>query len=245
MASPLMIVVGAEKGGVGKTTVCRLLASYMETPDFKDFPRPRLIDGQFPRGDLARFHSEAEILNVTETSDRMKMFDDLSGVQIVDLPAGVLGYTLRASDDAMLLDDVRAGRLRMALLHVLGPSLSSLDEIADATQLLGTSVQHFIVKNYINETKFFEWDTSSKYAAILRTLANVTIEIPHLDTMASEALQSSKGSIVDFIGGSTMDPATGKPWSKTLRGMSGKWFSRAATGFDRVGLGAMIKETFS
>jgi len=243
MTTPLVIVVGAEKGGVGKTTICRAIKGYLESPELRDFPKARLVDGQYPRGDLARFHPEAEVLNVTDIADQMKLFDNLAGVTIVDLPAGVLGMTLRACDDAMLLEDVRAGRLRLALLHVLGPSLSSLDEIADATNLLGASVSHFIVKNYINETKFFEWDHSSKYAATLRALQNITIEIPHLETTASEAIQASQGSIVDFIS-TAIDPVTGERRSKTLRGLTGKWLGRCSAGFDKVGLGEMIRDTF-
>src|SRR5260370_5966750 len=136
MNTPLVIIIGADKGGVGKTHVCRSLRDYMETPKLKAFPRPRLLDGQFPRGDMAQFCPGAEIINITDISDQMKVFDTLSGVTIVDIPAGLLGYTLKACDDARLLDDVRSGALRMALLHVLGPSVSSLAEIGEATAML-------------------------------------------------------------------------------------------------------------
>jgi hypothetical protein len=115
MTSPLIIMVGADKGGVGKTHVCRAVRDYMEFPALKEFPRPRLLDGQFPRGDMVQFCPGAEVINITDISDQMKVFDTLSGVTIVDIPAGLLGYTLKACDDARLLDDVRNGTLRMAL----------------------------------------------------------------------------------------------------------------------------------
>ena len=163
----------------------------------------------------------------------------------MDLPAGVLGITLRACDDAMLLDMVRSGQMRMALLHVLGPTMSSLDEISDATELLGTSAQHFIVKNYINETNYFDWD-GSRYADSLRALESVTIEIPHLATTASELMQQAQCPMIDFISDtpSAREAFGGEPVSRTARGAVGKWLSRCAHGFDKVGLGRLIEETF-
>jgi hypothetical protein len=232
---PLIIWVGADKGGVGKTHVCRALRDYMETPSLKAFPRPKLFDGQFPRGDLVQFCPGAEVINITEVSDQMKMFDTLSGVTIVDIPAGQLGFTLQACDDARLLDDVKSGSLRMALLHVLGPSVSSLGEITDATRMLGTSAKHFIVKNHINETNFFEWDQKSSYARSLRALADVTIDISHLDTTSNEAVQQAKMPFIEYISGTS---------SRTLRGRVAKWLERTVAEFDRVGLGRMIEDTF-
>jgi hypothetical protein len=242
MTSPLIIVVGADKGGVGKTTVTRALRAWLETPAFAELPRPRMLDGQFPRGDLVNFCPGAAIINVTDISDQMRIFDVLEGVTIIDIPAGQLGFMLRACDEASLLEDVRSGALRLALLHVLGPSISSLDEIAEATDLLGAAARHFIVKNYINETKFFEWDAASRYAATLRALAGVTIEIPHLATEAAEAVQQAKLPFVDFCRPGT--DADGKPRSRTLRGHTAKWLDRTWASFERVGLGTMIRETF-
>ena len=235
MASPLIIFVGADKGGVGKTHVTRALRDYMDTPPHVSLPRPRLLDGQFPRGDLVQFCPDASIINITSISDQMKMFDTLEGVTIVDIPAGLLGYTITACDEARLLDDVRSGALRMALLHVLGPSISSLDEISEAIALLGASAKHFIVKNHINETNFFEWDKDSTYAASLRALAEVTIEIPHLDTTTNEAIQQARTSFIGFAGGTA---------SRTLRGRAAKWLDRSWSGFDKVGIGPLIQETF-
>lgn len=233
--TPLIILVGADKGGVGKTHVTRTLRDYMETPPLREFPKPRLLDGQYPRGDLKNFYPSTDIINITDISDQMKVFDVLEGITIVDIPAGQLGFTLAACDEARLLDDVRSGALRMVLLHVLGPSISSLDEIGEAVKMLGASAKHFIVKNHINETNFFEWDADSNYAKSLRALAGVTIEIPHLDTTTNEAIQSARTSITEFIGSGA---------SRTLRGRAAKWLERSFSGFDKVGLGRMIEETF-
>lgn len=236
MPKPLVILVGADKGGVGKTQTCRALRDYMDTPARMALPRPRLFDGQHPRGELVNFRPEAQVVNITDVADQMKIFDTLEGVTMVDIPAGQLGETLRVCDSARLLDDVRSGDLRMALLHVLGPSVSSLDEIGDAVAMLGASAKHFIVKNHINETKFFEWDANSSYARSLRALADVTIEIPHLETLPNEAVQAAGISFVGFIGGNA---------GRVQRGLVATWLKKTWEGFDKVGIGRMIDETFA
>lgn len=235
MTSPLVIIVGADKGGVGKTQVCRLLRDYLEKPEFKEFPLPRLLDGQFPRGDLSKFHPDAQVINITSIADQMKIFDTLDGVTIVDIAAGHLGFMLEACDKAMLFEDVKNGTLRMALLHVLGPSISSLDEIGDAIKMLGTSAKHFVVKNHINETNFFEWDQDSQHAKSLRALEHVTINIPHLTTVANEAVQQAQEAFVRFAASKA---------SRTLRGHVVSYLDAAFAEFDRVGLGEMIRETY-
>ncbi|MBV9984511.1 hypothetical protein [Bradyrhizobium sp.] len=230
--TPLVVIVGADKGGVGKTQVCRALRSYFDRPDMQDLPRPRTLDGQFPRGDLVQFHPEAEIINITDVAGQMRIFDTLEGVTLVDIAAGQLGTMLHACDEARLFEDVKTGTLRLALLHVLGPSISSMDEIKHAISMLGTSATHFIVKNHINETNFFDWDQDSQYAASLRALANITIDVPHLNTVANEAVQQAKTSFLSFVA---------SDGSRTLRGHAARWVEKVFGEFDRVGLGTLIR----
>ena len=56
MAKPAVIVVGADKGGVGKTTVSRTLLDYFtahHTPT-------RAFDSEAPKGTLKRFHPDPD-----------------------------------------------------------------------------------------------------------------------------------------------------------------------------------------
>ncbi len=81
MAKPVVIVVGADKGGVGKTTVSRTLLDYFSANNVPT----RAFDTESPRGTLKRFHPDiTEIVDMTTTSDQMKIFDTLS--------AGPLGH---------------------------------------------------------------------------------------------------------------------------------------------------------
>src|SRR5450631_4235818 len=69
MAKPVVIVVGADKGGVGQTTVSRTLLDYF---DGNNIPT-RAFDTESPRGTLKRFHPDVtEIVDMTTTADQMK-----------------------------------------------------------------------------------------------------------------------------------------------------------------------------
>ena len=75
MAKPAVIVVGADKGGVGKTTVSRTVLDYFSANNIPT----RAFDTEAPRGTLMRFHPDiTEIVDVTSTSDQMKIFDTLN-----------------------------------------------------------------------------------------------------------------------------------------------------------------------
>jgi len=60
MAKPALILVGADKGGVGKTTVARTLLDYFTAHNVPT----RTFDTETPKGTLKRFHR-----NVSEVVD--------------------------------------------------------------------------------------------------------------------------------------------------------------------------------
>ena len=137
MPTPALIVVGADKGGVGKTTLSRVLIDYLQTQGIA----VRAFDAEFPRGTLKRFHPDlTEVIDLTQTSDQMKILDTLqdSGakVSVVDIRAGRLGPTLKTWDEIGFLEAVRDRVFTFALFHVLGPSVSSLDEITAVAPLV-------------------------------------------------------------------------------------------------------------
>src|SRR6516225_2761935 len=75
MAKPAVIVVGADKGGVGKTTVSRTLLDYFAANNVAT----RAFDTE-SRATLKRFHPHvSEIVDMTSTADQMKIFDTLNG----------------------------------------------------------------------------------------------------------------------------------------------------------------------
>ena len=95
MAKPTVLIVGADKGGVGKTTVSRTVLDYFSA---RNVPI-RAFDTEFPKGTLKRFHPDiTEIVDVTQIPDEMEIFDTLSDtkVTLIDVRAGLLWPSLGA-----------------------------------------------------------------------------------------------------------------------------------------------------
>jgi MinD-like ATPase involved in chromosome partitioning or flagellar assembly len=95
MTKPAVIVVGADKGGVGKTTVSRTLLDYFSANNVP----ARAFDTESPRGTLKRFHPDiTAIVDMTATADQMQIFDTLNAVPpsvtVIDVRAGLLSPAL-------------------------------------------------------------------------------------------------------------------------------------------------------
>ena len=153
MAKPAVIVVGADKGGVGKTTVSRTLLDYFSANNVLT----RAFDTESPRGTLKRFHPDVtEIVDMTTTSDQMKIFDTLNAVSpsvtVIDVRAGLLSPALASLRDIGFLDAAKSGQITFAVFHILGPSIASLDEIAETSSFM-TGARYFLVKNFINRSE--------------------------------------------------------------------------------------------
>ena len=68
MAKPSVIIVGADKGGVGKTTVARTLLDYFTAHQIP----ARAFDTEAPRGTLKRFHPAAtHVVDINLVSDQI------------------------------------------------------------------------------------------------------------------------------------------------------------------------------
>ena len=123
-------MVGADKGGVGKTTISRALLDYFH----RNNVLARAFDTENPRGTLHRFYPTiTEIIDLHNVADQMKVLDTMETskvpVTVVDLKAGNLSSALDTFDRIGVLEAARDGQFNLALLHIVGPSIASLDEI--------------------------------------------------------------------------------------------------------------------
>jgi hypothetical protein len=186
MITPLIVIVGADKGGVRKTTVTRAFLDYL---DAQGIPR-RVFDTEHPAGSLNRFYPAAPVIDIASVQDQMRVFDavDANAVTVVDIRAGLLSPTLCALDEVKLLDDVRKGTVRLALVHVLGPTITSLGEIAETAMLIGGGISHYLVKNHIADAQFFDWDPAKAQTYFGKIRAS-TIDVPHLKEIACEVVR--------------------------------------------------------
>ena len=234
MAKPAVFLIGADKGGVGKTTVARTLLDYFGA---RHVPT-RAFDTESPRGTLKRFHPDVtEVVDVTSASDQMKIFDTLSNadakVTVIDVRAGHLSSTLQALSDIGFLELGRTGQVTLAVFQILGPSIASLEEIAETARFVGDA-SYFLIKNHVNETSFFEWDPET-YKSYFRKIKDAQeVAIPKLNEMACEQVEVAGVPYVSFV--------DNKNYSFVLRGYVRHWLGQVWREFDQVKLIELISQ---
>ncbi len=239
MAKPTVIVVGADKGGVGKTTVSRTLLDYFTAHHVPT----RAFDTESPKGTLKRFHPDnSEIVDVTSVADQMRIFDTLSNadssVTVLDVRAGLLSPTLRALRDIGFLDAVKKGQLTFVVFHILGSSIASLNEIEDTSTFVGDS-KYFLVKNFSNNTSFFEWDQATHSSYFKKFKDAVEITIPKLNEMAYEQVELASVPFLTFVANKGLkgEPAN---YSFVLRGYVRHWLGNVWAEYDRIKLNDIV-----
>jgi hypothetical protein len=208
----------------------------------KQVPR-RAFDTEFPRGVLNRFHPDiAEVVDVTAASDQMKIFDTINAAEatVIDVRAGLLSATLTALRDIGFIDAAKNGDYTFIVFHILGPSIASLEEIAEAAGYL-TGSHHVLVKNLINNSTFFEWDpnTYNSYFKKIRNARELTV--PRLNELAFEQVELTSVPFASFMANQS---AEGKPpaYSFVLRGYVRHWQNQVWSEYDRIGLLDLLQQ---
>ena len=239
MAKPTVVVVGADKGGVGKTTVSRTLLDYFTAHHVPT----RAFDTESPKGTLKRFHPEVtEIADVTSVADQMRIFDTLSttdaSVTVIDVRAGLLSPTLRSLRDIGFLDAVKKGQLTFVVFHILGSSIASLNEIEE-TSAFTTDAKYFLVKNFINNTSFFEWDQATHASYFRKFKDAIEITIPKLNEMAYEQVELASVPFLTFVA-NKLPSGDAANYSFVLRGYVRHWLGNVWGEYDRIKLNEIV-----
>jgi hypothetical protein len=136
------------------------------------------------------------------------------------------------------LDAVSAGEFNFIIFHLLGPSIASLDEIAEIAPLV-RDAHYFLVRNFINDSTFFDWDPETLRAYFGSARSNGEIVIPKLNAMACEQVELAGTSFGDFVANLAQD---GKPanHSFVLRGYVRTWQGQVAEEFEKINLQDLI-----
>jgi hypothetical protein len=235
MTKPAVVLIGADKGGVGKTTVSRTLLDYFTERQV----RARAFDTEVPRGTLKRFHPDVtDVVDISHVPDQMRIFDTVNStdasVSLIDVRAGLLSPTLRALSNIGFIEAAKKGEITFVVFHLLGPTLASLDEIAETAAYLGNA-KYFMVKNFINNTHFFEWDETTHTSYFKRIKDAVEITIPKLTEMATEQVELASVPFTSFMNNKKQNGETAT-YSFVLRGYVRHWLAAISAEYDRVGL---------
>ena len=214
--TPELIIVGADKGGVGKTTITRLLVDYFRERNIE----PNLFDTE---GALTRFFPDAHKVDIETVEGKMKIFDSVPShdVTVVDMRAAVLSKTLADMRNAGLLDPSDRGDMRLVVLHVLGSSVQSLNEVIDTNAQLAEGGEHVLIENRANDGNFFHWDMKSRDAFFKTAQPKAHFDVPHLDARVIEDIDASAQTFFDYIkniGGKNSDylARTARYWRKQV-----------------------------
>jgi hypothetical protein len=198
MPKPTLFIIGADKGGVGKTKTTRVFLDYLSANGI-DF---NAYDTQQPEGALVKFFPDkTQVVNLRKSDDQVKVFDNLTParVGVMDIEAGLLSKTLDDMKVIGLLDAAKQGQYVVNVLHVLGPSSQSLDEVDAVAKALNGS-RYIPIANHINDTEYVAPEGA--------------IHIPKLDELASKAVDAAKLPFSAF---------TTSGASFTLRGYVRSW----------------------
>ena len=232
---PTLILVGADKGGVGKTTISRALLDFFARKNVLS----RAFDTENPRGTLRRFYPGlTEVIDLGNVAHQMKVLDTLETanvpVTLVDLKAGNMSYALDMFERIGVLEAARGGMFTLGLFHVIGPSIASLDEMGEIAKYM-QGVNYIVARNFINETNFFEWDqnTHRKYFAQIPKAQE--IDVPKLNEMAYEQVELSGVPFSDFVANRQSNGQQVNN-SLVLRGYVRTWLRQISDEYDRVGL---------
>lgn len=217
--TPHIVIVGADKGGVGKTMLSRLLLAYLGRLSTIDH---RAFDTQIPNGILKRFYpGKVEVVDISKSDDQVRIFDTIkpNQVTVIDLAAGGLEQLLRLVGDLGFLEDVNAGRLKITVLHVIGSTQASFDEIKSVAALVKGS-KHYLVTNHINGASFLG------LSAELKAAAAGVLNIQKLDETVVE--------LVDLAGVPFADFQANENNSRTYRGYLSHWLGKCFAEFDAL-----------
>jgi hypothetical protein len=179
---PRLILTHGEKGGVGKTTVARLIANFLSARETSF----RAFDAEGPTGQLLRFHPDetaaVDVANAATISPVLDYVMEGSGrrLALVDLGA-------RSGEDMRnwlyrggALEEAEAARLGITVIYVMGGAVDSVGHLKECFAALGKDVNYVVVKNFGVASKFDVYDNSHIRQDLLAAGAR-EIAIPALD----------------------------------------------------------------
>ncbi len=188
---PRLILTHGEKGGVGKTTVARVLADYLNARKLSY----RAFDAEGNTGQLLRFHkNETSSVDVGDSTGIAPVLDYVMEgghrIALVDLGA-------RSGEDLRTwlykggaLEEAGSGGLGITVVYVLGGAVDSVGHLKECFQQLGRDVNYVIIRNFGVAQKFEIYDNSSIRKDVLAAGAR-EIALPPLDGAVYQSVDRS------------------------------------------------------
>jgi len=199
---PRLVLTHGEKGGVGKTTVARLIADFLASKStaFQAF------DGEGETGQLLRFYpAHTAPVDVADADGIAPVLDFLMDGQGQRLALVDLGA--RSGDEVSdwlykggALEEAEAGNLRITVVYVIGGAVDSVGHLKNCFAALGGDVDYVLVKNQGVAAKFDVYDGSNTRKDLLAAGAK-EITIPALDGAVYQSVDRESAAFSAFSEG--------------------------------------------
>ncbi|HWQ56199.1 MAG TPA: hypothetical protein VN442_21105 [Bryobacteraceae bacterium] len=196
---PRLILTHGEKGGVGKTTVARVIADFLNSRDTTF----RAFDAEGANGQLLRFHpGETAPVDVSNAATIAPVLDYVmegggKRIALVDLGARsgeeVKNWLYRGG----ALEEAEGGRLGITVVYVLGGAVDSVGHLKECFGALGREVSYVIVRNFGVAGKFDVYDQSNVRQDLLAVGAR-EIDFPVLDGTVYQSVDRASISFSAF-----------------------------------------------
>lgn len=201
-AKPRLILTHGEKGGVGKTTVARLVADFLGSREVAF----RAFDAEGTSGQLLRFHpTQTLAVEVDKAAAIAPVLDFLMDGQAKRLALVDLGA--RSGEDLKewlykggALEEAENGELAITVVYVVGGAVDSVGHLKECFAALGTDVNYVIVKNYGVAAKFDVYEGSNIRQDLLAAGAK-EISIPQLDGTVYQSVDKASLPFSAFCDG--------------------------------------------
>ena len=175
-----LVIVHGDKGGVGKSTVARLLADYY-TSHSLDW---RGYDTDATNGHLLRFYPErTRAIDIHESGSLDQLLNSLEQDGrhwLVDLGAQGGDKLVAWMAETEFLAVCRELGVSVTIAFVLSPVKDSAVLLKTVADQLGSEVSYLVVKNEATGSSFAIYDSSKTKARLIDDLAAIEIRFPEL-----------------------------------------------------------------
>lgn len=225
--SKVTILVGGDKGGVGKSTVARAIADYLDAKGiaFTSF------DGDDTNPTFLRFVEGAGRIHTKSVKGFEPLINGLesdSTHQLVDLGAGTSIVLSHFCDQTGFLDLATEYGAKILIVFVLAPSADSISLLKTLAEQYGSRVKYLIARSNSTSGTWDLWENSKARKRLLDELAAVEISIPTLDAEAF--------SLVDRYSLRWASAVTDKRLPLASRSYIHRWIAKVSSEFEKAKL---------
>jgi len=225
---PRLVITHGEKGGVGKTTVARVIADFLDSREIEF----RAFDAEGETGQLLRFHPDqtapVDVSSAASVAPVLDyLMDDGKGVALVDLGA-------RSGEDLKAwlyrggaLEETAESRLGTTIVYVLGGAVDSVGHLKECYGALGRDVNYVLVKNE-GVSPTFDLFEQSNIRQELLTAGAREITLPALDPAVYQSVDKACIPFADFA------ENKGGTFGFTERRYCRTWLRECFTALDEV-----------